>query len=76
VAVLSSSFKSAISQNISQGHNFATIFHFIEISTSQDSIIYHFQFDSSNSTIIVSQGENISFLEFFNISSTISFSTP
>jgi hypothetical protein len=60
-AVLSSSFKRAISPNISPDHSFATIFHFIKTSTSQDSIIYHFQFDSSHSTIIVSQGENFSF---------------
>jgi hypothetical protein len=75
LAVLSSSFSKAISPNISQDPNFATTFHFIEISTSHDSIIYHFQFDSSHSLIIVSPEENFSFLELFKISSTISFST-
>jgi hypothetical protein len=57
VAVLSSSFKSAISQKMFQALNSAIFCHFIQIATLPFFIIYHSQFDSSHSIIIISQAE-------------------
>ncbi|MFC1798174.1 hypothetical protein ACFLY2_03640 [Patescibacteria group bacterium] len=54
VAVLASSFKRAISQNISQEFNSAILEPQIEIATLPVLRIYHSQFDSSHSIIIIS----------------------
>jgi hypothetical protein len=53
-AVLFSSFKSAISQNMSPEFKSTIFFHQIEIVTLQDFIIYHSQFAFSHSNIIIS----------------------
>jgi hypothetical protein len=57
VAVLSSSFNNAISQKISPELNSAILFHLIEIETFHLFKIYHSQFDSSHSTIIISHDD-------------------
>jgi hypothetical protein len=54
VAVLSSSFRRAISQNIFQEFNSAIFCHFIEIFTFHDLIIYHSQFEGEFSKRIIS----------------------
>ncbi|MDR1987291.1 MAG: hypothetical protein LBQ24_00505 [Candidatus Peribacteria bacterium] len=53
VAVLVSSFKSAISQNISHGFISTIFFHQMEIETLHLFMIYHSQFDFSHSTTII-----------------------
>jgi len=54
VAVLSSSFNSAISQNIAQAFNSAILLPLIETETFQVLRIYHSQFDSAHSNKIIS----------------------
>ena len=58
VAVLSSSFKSAISQKISQELSSDIFFHFIVTSTVHDFIIYHSQFEWLHSISIFSHHLN------------------
>jgi hypothetical protein len=57
VAVLSSSLSNAISQNISQEFSSAILDPQIDIDTLPVFIIYHSQFDSSHSIIIISPSE-------------------
>jgi len=55
VAVLVSSFRSAISQTIFQAESSAIFCHFIEILTLPDFIIYHSELDGVFSRRIISQ---------------------
>jgi len=55
VAVLVSSFNSAISQTIFQAESSAIFCHLIEILTLPDLIMYHSEFDGAFSRRIISQ---------------------
>ncbi|MBT3729472.1 hypothetical protein HOF65_06030 [bacterium] len=64
VAVLLSSFSSAISQNIAHECSSAILVEFISIDTFQVFSIYHSQLDSSHSTITISQFRYFLSLQF------------
>ncbi len=76
LAVLASSFKRAISQNISQAHSSAIWVPFIRILTLHDFMMYHSPFDASHSTRIISPSTNFLSSQFLIILSTVSLSIP
>jgi hypothetical protein len=74
VAVLSSSFRSAISPTIFQEASSTILVQLIETLTFQFLIIYHFQLDSAHCIIIISQAAKFSSSQLRIIESTVSLS--